>query len=169
MGSTQRIQRMAVLLQQVNWVFFCLSNIYFYLTTIASTTTTIATLPSQCGSATILNDATRLITAAGSTGNDYSSFSTAYVWYRFFANGISVSMATSPPAYQRCNAYYSGWYAGTIPSYGQTIVGTACYVTCTTNICGNSNNIMVTNCGSYFVYGLIRPPSNSYYRYCTTQ
>jgi len=66
------MQRMSVLLQQVNCAFFCLSNVYFYLTTIASTTTTTAS---------ILNDTTRLITAAGTTGTDYSLFSTAYVWY----------------------------------------------------------------------------------------
>ena len=61
--------------------------------------TTTAILPSQCTIAVVINDPTRLTTAAGSTGTD-TVLAASYVWYRFASPG-GTQLATSPPAYLR--------------------------------------------------------------------
>ncbi len=133
-------------------------------TTMTTTTTTITvSLPQQCSYYTFINDPTRLATAPSGLGNDNTFFSGSYVWYRFYGNGGS-QIITSAPNVSRCGGSYSGWYAGSMPTYGNTLSGTVCYVN--SNICSYSNMILVTNCNSYYVYGLISAPA-SYARYCT--
>ncbi len=140
------------------------SSLYLGTTTTTTTNiTTVASLPPQCTYYSSINDPTRLATAAGGTASDLSLFSGTYVWYRFYGAG-GTQIITSAPNYNQCGTYYSGWYAGTMPTYGNTFNGTVCYVF--TSICSYSNMILVTNCGSYYVYGLIDPPV-SYARYCT--
>lgn len=137
-------------------------RIILYLATTTTTTTMIANL-SQCDIYLTIDDGTRLATAPGNTFNDVSSFSGVYTWCRF--NGASgTRIVTSPPASNRCGGSYSGWYAGNMPTYGHTVNGTVCYVS--SNACNYINTILVTNCGPYYVYGLVDPPIN-YGRYCT--
>jgi len=135
-----------------------------YLATTTTTITTAAILPTQCSLYTSINDATRLATAGGGSATDQSLFSSTYTWYRFIG-GSGTQIVTSAPNYNQCGTYYSGWYAGTMPTYGNTLSGTVCYVF--TNICSYSNMILVTNCGSYYVYGLIYLTTASPARYCT--
>jgi hypothetical protein len=91
-------------------------------------------------------------------------FGGTYVWYRFYGSG-GTQIVTSAPAYNRCGGTYSGWFSSTMPTSGNTMIGTVCYVS-GTNICVYQNTILVTNCGSYYVYGLINSPA-LYARYCT--
>jgi hypothetical protein len=134
-----------------------------YLATTTTTTTTAANLPSQCSAYTFINDVTRLATAPGGSANDQTYFSGTYTWYRFYGSG-GTQIVTSAPVYSSCGGYYPGWYTGAMPTYGNTVTGTVCYVNA--NICFTWNMILVTNCGSYYVYGLIDPGVN-YGRYCT--
>jgi hypothetical protein len=134
-----------------------------YLATTTTTTTTAANLPSQCSTYTPINDATRLATAAGGLGTDYYLFPVTYSWYSFYGSG-GTQIVTSAPNANQCGTEYSGWYTGAMPTYGNTVTGTVCYVY--TTICSISNMILVTNCGSYYVYGLISVPTY-YARYCT--
>ena len=134
------------------------------VTTTTTSTTIAAVLPGQCFSYAVYTDPTRLATAAGGGVSDISSFTTATTWVRFVGAGGTV-MATSPPSYNRCGAFYSGWYIDALPETGSTAVGTVCYVY-STYTCYFYNLIAVTNCGSFYVYGLVDPPvANT--RYCT--
>jgi len=66
----------------------------------------------------------------------------------------------------RCSTSAPGWYSGQMPSVMDTTVnGTVCY-TWSSNNCSYSNQIQVTNCGSYYVYNLRAPPVSGL-RYCT--
>jgi hypothetical protein len=121
-------------------------------------------LPSQCSAYTPINDPTRLATAGYGNASDSSYFSPVFVWYCFMGAG-GTQIITSAPSVDQCGTNYTGWYASTMPTYGNTLIGTVCYVDIT-NICNWSNMILVTNCGSYYVYGLIAPPI-AYARYCT--
>jgi hypothetical protein len=134
---------------------------YFYLAT--TTTTTTPSLPSQCSSYTPMTDASRLATASGGYASDLGVFSSTYVWYRFYGAG-GTEITTFPPNYFQCGGYFSGWYSGTMPTYGGNSTGTVCYVY--TTVCYYSNTILVTNCGSFYIYGLVNPPV-TYARYCT--
>jgi hypothetical protein len=67
----------------------------------------------------------------------------------------------------RCSTSAPGWYSGQMPSVMDTTInGTVCY-TWSSNNCSYSNQIQVTNCGSYYVYNLPPPPISSGLRYCT--
>lgn len=134
-------------------------------TTTTTTTTTSAVLPTQCSAYSFLNDPTRLATAGAGSVSDNAIFTGAYVWYRFFGSG-GTEIVTTIPSINRCTTVYTGWYAGTMPSSGTTITGSVCYVGSSSNPCLYTNQILVTNCGGYYVYGLIDPPVNSA-RYCT--
>lgn len=139
-------------------------------TTIATTTavtvatTTTAAFPSQCSSYTTISDATRLTTAGGGSVCDSSVFSSSTTWVRFTAPG-GTQVATTPPSANQCGTQATGWFNGTMPSSGSTVNGTACYVW-GSNTCNWNNNIRVTNCGSFYVFGLILPPICNA-RYCT--
>ena len=143
-------------------IWRCLIRFYCLVTT---TTTTTAVLPIQCSSYSFVNDPTRLATAAGGSASDISMFSSTYVWYRFYGSG-GTQIVTTTPAINRCGTVYPGWYASAMPNYGDTVIGTVCYAISSTSICRYSNLVLVTNCGSYYVYGLIDPPAVST-RYCT--
>jgi hypothetical protein len=137
---------------------------FLYLATTTTTTTTVANLPAQCYSYSSISDATRLVTAAGGMGSDYGAFPGTYTsWYRIDgASGTQIT--TTIPNYSQCDALYPGWYASSMPAYGNTVIGTVCYVY--TTICYYSNTILVTNCGAYYVYALTNTPTY-YTRYCT--
>ncbi|CAF1018024.1 unnamed protein product [Adineta steineri] len=145
--------------------------VYINKTTVASTTVTTSTtsttttfLPPQCYSYTIINDTTRLITAGNGYASDYGLFSTGTL-VRFFGAG-GTQIATFPPGGYHCTATYTGWYAGALPSFSNTVTGIMCY-TPGSSSCTLYNTISVTNCGTFYVYNLIDPPNYSYIRYCT--
>jgi hypothetical protein len=120
---------------------------------------------SLCYSYTIINDATRLVTAAGGSACDQSLFSSSITLVRFTGAG-GTKIVTTTPSIKQCGTQATGWYNGTMPAWGMTVNGTVCY-SWSSNTCNWSNMITVTNCSSYYVYGLISP-AHCTLRYCTT-
>lgn len=96
---------------------------------------------------------------------DPNEFAYNPTWVRFSGTaGTMIATTVVPP--NRCGAYYSGYYTGSMPALpGETVTGTVCY-SWTTGDCYMSNMISVTNCRGYFVYALVRAPNCSG-RYCT--
>ena len=135
------------------------------LLSVEGTTMTTTVSFSQCSSYSTINDVTRLTTAAGSNVCDTSTFTPNITWVRFSGAGGTL-LATSPPPQPQCGTQATGWYSSSLPSEGMTINGTVCYVY-NSNNCNWSNQINVTNCGGFYVFGLIAPPQCSL-RYCTT-
>ena len=68
------------------------------------------------------------------------------------------------PSY-RCGTRAAGWLRGGHPSVHDGVVSrTVCYHWIN-DCCWRSNNILVRNCGGFFVYRLQKPPGFQY-RYC---
>jgi hypothetical protein len=120
---------------------------------------------SQCYNYTTINDPTRNINQGAGSSADQTYFSSGPQWVRFEGTG-GTQIPTSAVPSNQCGTYASGWYSGDMPSAeGTTVNGTVCY-TWTNSNCSYSNQIGVTNCGSYYVYQLRAPPVSGL-RYCT--
>ena len=131
-------------------------------TTTTTTTTTSITLPAQCFSYTTNSDPTRLATYTSGSQMD-NWLGTTTTWVRFTGLAGTEIVTWSPGGYN-CDTIYTGWYVSTMPSLGSTVSGIVCY-SYITGICPLFNTIYVTNCGSFYVYGLVNPPTVA--RYCT--
>ena len=67
----------------------------------------------------------------------------------------------------RCGTYFSGWLDGAHPSVEDGEVSRTICFSDSVYDCRYRTQISVKNCGSYFIYKLLRPPMcNS--RYCGT-
>lgn len=86
------------------------------------------------------------------------------MWVRFSGAG-GTQLATSAPGSNQCGTQATGWYSSSLPTSGVTVNGTVCYQW-SSNTCNWSNTILVTNCGAFYVFGLIMPPACNL-RYCT--
>ena len=133
----------------------------------ASTLVTTSTLPSQCTSYTSNSDSTRNI-ATGTAGSLCDNTLTAG-WYRF-TGAAGTRLATSSVSLDTCTTGNGGSYNGTLPSTsGATTFGTLCVnnngYLCYAALSGSL--IVVTNCGSYYVF-FLSPITNCNSRYCTT-
>ena len=85
-------------------------------------------------------------------------------WYRF-GKGAGTKMPTSCVPKARCGAYAPGWMDGTHPTVADgKVARRVCYHDYA-NCCEYSNNIMVVNCGQYYVYKL-SPSPRCFLRYC---
>ncbi|UJR29518.1 hypothetical protein I4U23_010735 [Adineta vaga] len=133
-------------------------------TTVATTAVSTTSSFSECSSYTTISDATRLTTAASGSTCDTSTFFSNVTWVRFTGAG-GTQLATTAPSANQCGSASTGWYSTSLPSSGTTVNGTVCYVWSGNN-CNWSNTIRVTNCGSFYVFGLIAPPACNL-RYCT--
>ncbi len=121
---------------------------------------------SQCYNYTTIDDPTRNINQGTGSNADQSYFSSGPQWVRFVGAG-GTEIPTSAVAMSQCSTSASGWYSGTMPSVPDTTEsGTACF-TWTQGNCAYSNQIQVTNCGSYYVYYLSAPTTGGM-RYCTS-
>ena len=126
--------------------------------------------PDQCYYYTINSDPTRLTTYGTCSNCPVDSdalFPTA--WYRFI-DGAGTKLSQTPSIINSCGASYPAYFNGTFPTTtGTTVNGTVCAnvngVLCHTSYL--LDNILVTNCGSYYVFYLKRTTS-SLVRYCTT-
>lgn len=151
--------------QQYDDSIDCIISRRCRLATITTTsTTTTGSFPHQCSVYTVYNDATRHVSPAGGSTCDQTIFSTTFsTWVRFIGIG-GTEIPRSATNASRCGTSYTGWYMGTMPTTSMTVVGMVCYAS-TTSDCFIFNSIVVTNCESFYVYGLIDPPvCNS--RYC---
>ncbi|CAF5211202.1 unnamed protein product, partial [Rotaria magnacalcarata] len=128
---------------------------------------TSTSLPSQCTSYTINVDSTRNV--GYYCGACYCDNGLATAWYRFLGSAGTL-LATTPISTGYCGGNYPGWFNGSFPTtVGGITSGTLC-VNVGGSLCYSTysmTGIMVTNCGSYYVFYL-RPVSYCYTRYCTT-
>lgn len=118
-----------------------------------------------CYAYTTIDDPTRHVSYYSSAICDDSVFNTNLTWVRFIGAG-----GTQIPTYaltgNQCNTHAAGYYTGSMPSANSIITGTVCFAFSGSNCYIGGVSIYVANCGSYYVYGLIRPPS-CHFRYCT--
>ena len=121
-------------------------------------------MSSECSSYLMNTDATRHMSYGFSDKCDVGLFGKG-TWVRF-ANPAGTTIPTSPVRYKFCGTTSTGWYTGTYPSSaGSTSSGKVCY-SWMANDCSASNNITITNCGSFYVFYLQDVPY-CYSRYCT--
>ncbi|EDO34586.1 predicted protein, partial [Nematostella vectensis] len=69
------------------------------------------------------------------------------------------------PSENLCNTDATGWVNGAHPTVEEGIVTRRVCYHWSTNCCSWSNDIRILNCGSYYIYELIKPPV-CYLRYC---
>ena len=88
-------------------------------------------------------------------------------WYRFQGAAGNRMPNTCPPT-RRCGTNALGWLDGQHPSVLEGVVTRKVCYHWENNCCKWSNNIKIRNCGGYYVYELIEPPSCSL-RYCVNK
>ncbi|CAF1601997.1 unnamed protein product [Adineta ricciae] len=135
-------------------------------TTQMTTTTSTPFVAPQCYKHQIINDPSR---SSNATGNnllcDQSVFNYTTTWVRFVGEG-GTQIPTSAVMSNRCSTNAGGWYSGLMPNDAySTTNGTVCF-SYGNNPCFGNVAVQVTNCGSFYVYGLIRPAGCNF-RYCT--
>ena len=87
-------------------------------------------------------------------------------WYRFVGAAGTKMPTTRVPAH-RCGTDWSGWLITAHPTVEDGEVRrTVCFSDRSTG-CKQSRDISVKNCGSYFIYKLLKPPYCDS-RYCGT-
>ena len=86
-------------------------------------------------------------------------------WYRFVGAAGTKMPTTRVPAY-RCGTDWSGWLDGSHPTVEDgEVPRTVCFSDRSTG-CRYNQEIFVKNCGSYYIYKLIKPKSCPS-RYCS--
>ena len=98
--------------------------------------------------------------------NDRCDKDLAEGWYRF-KNGRHMNMQCAKET--ACNAYYPGWLVGGHPSVSAgRVTKKVCFDRkwITASCCTYHTYIMVSNCGSFYVYKL-KPTPACNLRYCT--
>ena len=112
-----------------------------------------------------LTDANRKISHKTSEGLWLCDNQLPEGWYRFVGAAGTKMPTTRVPAY-RCGTDWSGWLDGAHPTVEDGEVGRKVCFSDRSTGCQYSNNILLKNCGSYFIYELLKPPGcNS--RYCS--
>lgn len=82
-------------------------------------------------------------------------------WYRFAAGAGNWGLDYAPGDYS-CGTHASGWFNGHPAGFGETSLQTVCYDwSGDGSDCTWSNDVDVTNCGSFYVYNLVAPPTCS--------
>ena len=73
-----------------------------------------------------------------------------------------------PVGYGHCSTEATGWLNGSHPTEpGETVERTVCFQGISNMTCAWQQEIQVTNCGDYFLYGLQEVPV-CYARYCSS-
>ena len=131
-----------------------------------------------CNDYQVLNDATRKVSYRNtrsyskcdqlgyskSTSKDWKGSN----WYRF-ASPAGTRMPDKAPTrgYGTCGTYYAGWVQGKHPiEKGQTVRATACFTHHSSYKCQYGREVLIRNCGTFFIYYLTETP-NCNYRYCS--
>ncbi|CAF1329715.1 unnamed protein product [Rotaria sordida] len=127
-------------------------------------------LPSQCYSYLSINDSTRSISnLVNGTACDQSLFTSSNISAPTFVRFISSNgkiLSSVPGGSNKCGTSLPGWTSATFPTNpGDTVDATVCYQYLTRS-CYVSNPITITNCDTFYVFGLTKPPRCPA-RYCT--
>ena len=87
-------------------------------------------------------------------------------WYRFVGAAGTKMPTARVPAF-RCGTHWSGWLDDSDPTVEDgEVQREVCFSDRSTG-CKYSNKIFVENCGSYYIYKLLKTPGCSS-RYCGT-
>ena len=86
-------------------------------------------------------------------------------WYRFVGAAGTKMPTTRVPAY-RCGTDWSGWLDGAHPAVEDGEVSRKVCFSDRTTGCRYIINILVKNCGSFYIYRFTQPSCSS--RYCST-
>lgn len=121
----------------------------------------------ECQNYQSLTAADRKITYT--TYHGYCDNSITEGWYRFEAAAGTRMPTSCMPSGNRCGTHVIGWLTNGHPRVADGRVKKQVCFSYNGQCCFSnfSKNIYVTNCGSYYVYQLVRP-GNCYYRYCGT-
>ena len=122
---------------------------------------------SECSSYTLNNETDRSVLASqvGSIKRSDNALVTA--WYRFNSTA-GTKMPTTCVSKKRCNTHAPGWLNGTHPTPQEGIVDRRVCFHWNNNCCYWAITIEVRNCGLFYVYRLVKPPTY-YLRYCVTK
>ncbi|XP_032234755.1 uromodulin [Nematostella vectensis] len=116
----------------------------------------------ECASYTTLSDASRNVNSPQTTKICDSGL--VKKWYRLEGDAGTV-IPSACPSKRICNTDATGWVSGMHPTVEEGIVTRKVCYHWSTKCCNWSNDIRILNCGSYYIYELIRPPVCSL-RYC---
>ncbi|XP_069129089.1 von Willebrand factor D and EGF domain-containing protein-like [Argopecten irradians] len=114
--------------------------------------------PCQEGRHVIMDDPTRFTTyVTDPSSAECGDIDIVVQWYRIPFGFL----ATTPPPLNRCGTRYPVWVTPeTLPAIGESSLGRICLRTTSDN-CRADGSIEVKNCGSFYVYELVR--LNSYW------
>ena len=87
-------------------------------------------------------------------------------WYRF-EGAAGTKMPTKAVDGYHCNTAFPGWLKDAEPTVVEGEVSRKVCFTRRSNTCSHSKQIMMKNCGSYFIYKLVPTPTCKS-RYCST-
>ncbi len=123
-----------------------------------------------CSSYTTIDDPSRSILNIGFYGacDNGALFNSSNngAWIRFIGSGGSI-MASSPPGTNRCGAYVTAWFNGTLPTtQGTMAVGEVCLTGDPALDLDTYNSTVFYCTGGYYIYFLIPVPFCNT-RYCT--
>ena len=113
-----------------------------------------------------LSEANRKISYDTPFGSELCDYQLPEGWYRFVGAAGTKMPTTRVPAY-RCGTDWSGWLISAHPTVEDgEVQRTVCFSDRSIG-CKYSNDIIVKNCGSCFIYKLFHPPGCES-RYCGT-
>ena len=119
---------------------------------------------SECKRYRYLNEDDRSVNNVASAANVKCDKNLVSGWYRF-AGAAGTKMPETAPATHRCGTHAPGWLRGKHPTVAEgKVARTVCYHWLH-NTCYSNSQIYVTNCDSFYVYYLKRPPFCNL-RYC---
>ena len=113
-----------------------------------------------------LSDANRKISYQTPVGSELCDSSFSGGWYRFVGAAGTKMPTTRVPAY-RCGTDFSGWLNGAHPTVEDGEVQRPVCFSGRPSGCKHSKDIFVKNCGSHYIYKLLKPLTCSS-RYCGT-
>ena len=113
-----------------------------------------------------MSDANRKISYETPSGSELCDSPFSGGWYRFVGVAGTKMPTTRVPAY-RCGTDFSGWLDGAHPTVEDGEVRRLVCFSDRPTGCKYLKDIFVKNCGSYYIYKLLKLP-NCDSRYCGT-
>ena len=113
-----------------------------------------------------LSEANRKISYVTPQDSELCDNSLPEGWYRFVGAAGTKMPTTRVPAY-RCGTNWSGWLDGAHPTVEDDEVSRRVCFSDRSTGCKSLTNILVKNCGSFFIYKLVQT-SKCPLRYCGT-
>ena len=112
-----------------------------------------------------LSEANRQISYVTPQDSELCDNSLPKGWYRFVGAAGTKMPTTRVPAY-RCGTVWSGWLDGAHPAVEDGEVSRKVCFSDRPTGCRYKINILVKNCGSFYIYRFTQPNCSS--RYCST-